>query len=117
VTAETPLIQTSNSSVGGVVDVAKIEKPPAQRASVREPRDDDPGVGLGFHSDRPRARSSRRRLPAATAATSTTRSTGGDNNDDTVGGLLQLFPLEAIQEFNFVTSATRPSMAAATVAS
>ena len=28
---------------------------------------------------------------------------GGDNNDDTVGGLLQLFPLEAIQEFNFVT--------------
>ena len=29
---------------------------------------------------------------------------GGDNNDDTVGGLLQLFPLEAIQEFNFVTS-------------
>ncbi|HXG55595.1 MAG TPA: TonB-dependent receptor, partial [Vicinamibacterales bacterium] len=29
---------------------------------------------------------------------------GGDNNDDTVGGLLQLFPLEAIQEFNFITS-------------
>ena len=28
---------------------------------------------------------------------------GGDNNDDTVGGLLQLFPLEAIQEFNFIT--------------
>ena len=28
---------------------------------------------------------------------------GGDNNDDTVGGLLQLFPLEAIQEFNFQT--------------
>ena len=29
---------------------------------------------------------------------------GGDNNDDTVGGLLQLFPLEAIQEFNVLTS-------------
>ena len=28
---------------------------------------------------------------------------GGDNNDDTVGGLLQLFPLEAIQEFNVLT--------------
>src|SRR5207247_9876301 len=28
---------------------------------------------------------------------------GGDNNDDTVGGLLQQFPLEAIQEFNFIT--------------
>src|SRR5207302_2433563 len=27
-----------------------------------------------------------------------------DNNDDTVGGLLQLYPLEAIQEFNFITS-------------
>jgi TonB-dependent receptor-like protein len=29
---------------------------------------------------------------------------GGDNNDDTVGGLLQLYPLEAIQEFNFLTA-------------
>src|SRR5439155_15285582 len=28
---------------------------------------------------------------------------GGDNNDDTVGGLLQLFPLEAVQEFNVIT--------------
>ncbi len=28
---------------------------------------------------------------------------GGDNNDDTVGGLLQLFPLEAIQEFTVLT--------------
>jgi hypothetical protein len=28
---------------------------------------------------------------------------GGDNNDDTVGGILQAFPLEAIQEFNFQT--------------
>ena len=32
---------------------------------------------------------------------------GGDNNDDTVGGLLQLFPLEAIQEFAFVTSRSK----------
>ena len=28
---------------------------------------------------------------------------GGDNNDDTVGGALQLFPLEAIEEFNVMT--------------
>ena len=28
---------------------------------------------------------------------------GGDNNDDTIGGLLQQFPLEAIQEFHFET--------------
>ena len=28
---------------------------------------------------------------------------GGDNNDDTVGGLLEQFPLEAVQEFNFQT--------------
>ena len=29
---------------------------------------------------------------------------GGDNNDDTVGGQLQPFLLEAIQEFNLLTS-------------
>ena len=28
---------------------------------------------------------------------------GGDNNDDTVGGILQAFPLEAIEQFNFQT--------------
>ncbi|HMF95139.1 MAG TPA: hypothetical protein VKE96_12625, partial [Vicinamibacterales bacterium] len=28
---------------------------------------------------------------------------GGDNNDDTVGGQLQAFPLEAIEQFNFQT--------------
>jgi hypothetical protein len=28
---------------------------------------------------------------------------GGDNNDDTVGGLLQMFPLEAIEQFDVIT--------------
>ena len=70
------------------------------------------------------SRTSRRRFPASASASTPTRrrarSTrpqisggngrnvnyvvdGGDNNDDTVGGLLQLFPLEAIQEFNVLT--------------
>ena len=79
-------------------------EPAAEWPSVRQPRADDPWRGP--------------RLPLAIPTKSTQFSPqiaggngrnvnyqidGGDNNDDTVGGLLQLFPLEAIQEFNFVT--------------
>ena len=41
---------------------------------------------------------------------------GGDNNDDTVGGLLQLFPLQAIQEFNMITSRSKAEYCPATAA-
>ena len=41
VNAETPLIETSSSSVGGVVDISRIEKPAAQRPSVRQSGGDD----------------------------------------------------------------------------
>ena len=76
VTAESPLIQTSSSSVGGIVDIAPHREPAAERPSVRQPGGDDPGRhARASTATRPRARSSRRRSAAATAATSTTRST------------------------------------------
>ena len=62
-----------------------------------------PGVGLGFHSDPTKSTQYSPQINGGNGRNVNYQIDGGDNNDDTVGGLLQLFPLEAIQEFNFVT--------------
>ena len=59
---------------------------------------------LGFHSDPTKSTQFSPQVGGGNGRNVNYQIDGGDNNDDTVGGLLQLFPLEAIQEFNFVTS-------------
>jgi outer membrane receptor protein involved in Fe transport len=103
VRAETPLIQTSSSSVGGVVDVDRIEKLPLNGRQFANAAISIPGVGLGFHSDPTKSTQYSPQIGGGNGRNVNYQIDGGDNNDDTVGGLLQLFPLEAIQEFNFVT--------------
>jgi len=63
-----------------------------------------PGVGLGFHSDPTKSTQYSPQIAGGNGHNLNYQIDGGDNNDDTVGGLLQLFPLEAIQEFNLITS-------------
>ncbi|HET7619971.1 MAG TPA: TonB-dependent receptor [Vicinamibacterales bacterium] len=104
VTAESPLIQTSSSSVGGVVDVGRIENLPLNGRQFANLAATIPGVGLGFHSDPTKSTQYAPQIGGGNGRNLNYQIDGGDNNDDTVGGLLQQFPLEAIQEFNFVTS-------------
>ena len=103
VNAETPLIQTTSSSVGGVVDVNRIENLPLNGRQFANAAMTIPGVGLGFHSDPTKSTQYSPQIGGGNGRNVNYQIDGGDNNDDTVGGLLQLFPLEAIQEFNFVT--------------
>jgi outer membrane receptor protein involved in Fe transport len=103
VTGETPLIETSSSSVGGVVDVGRIESLPLNGRQFANLAATIPGVGLGFHSDPTKSAQFSPQINGGNGRNVNYQIDGGDNNDDTVGGLLQLFPLEAIQEFNFVT--------------
>ncbi|MCA1560719.1 MAG: TonB-dependent receptor plug domain-containing protein, partial [Acidobacteria bacterium] len=63
-----------------------------------------PGVGLGFHSDPTKSTQYSPQINGGNGRNVNYQMDGGDNNDDTVGGLLQLFPLEAIQEFNVQTA-------------
>jgi outer membrane receptor protein involved in Fe transport len=104
VTGETPLIETNSSSVGGVVDVGRIESLPLNGRQFANAAITIPGVGLGFHSDPTKSTQYSPQIAGGNGRNVNYQIDGGDNNDDTVGGLLQLFPLEAIQEFNFVTS-------------
>ena len=103
VRAETPLIQTSSSSVGGIVDVSRLESLPLNGRQFANAALSIPGVGLGFHSDPTKSTQYSPQIGGGNGRNVNYQIDGGDNNDDTVGGLLQLFPLEAIQEFNFVT--------------
>ncbi len=104
VTSETPLIATQQSSVGGVVDMNRIENLPLNGRQFANAAATIPGVGLGFHSDPTKSTQYSPQIAGGNGRNVNYQIDGGDNNDDTVGGLLQLFPLEAIQEFNFVTS-------------
>src|SRR5262245_1977747 len=107
VTAELPLIQTTNSSVGGVVDTGRIENLPLNGRQFANLAVTIPGVGLGFHSDPTKSTQYSPQINGGNGRNVNYQIDGGDNNDDTVGGLLQLFPLEAIQEFNVVTSRSK----------
>jgi hypothetical protein len=103
VSGETPIIESSSSSVGGVVDIGRIESLPLNGRQFANLAATIPGVGLGFHSDPTKSSQFSPQINGGNGRNVNYQIDGGDNNDDTVGGLLQLFPLEAIQEFNFVT--------------
>ena len=103
VTAEQPMVKTTDSSVGGVVDVTKIESLPLNGRQFANLAVTIPGVGLGFHSDPTKSTQYSPQIAGGNGRNVNYQIDGGDNNDDTVGGLLQLYPLEAIQEFNFIT--------------
>ena len=103
VSGESPLISTTASSVGQVVDTGRIESLPLNGRQFANLAATVPGVGLGFHSDPTKSSQFSPQINGGNGRNVNYQIDGGDNNDDTVGGLLQAFPLEAIQEFNFVT--------------
>src|SRR3954463_2151710 len=103
VTAEVPMVKTTDSSVGGVVDVTKIESLPLNGRQFANLAATIPGVGLGFHSDPTKSTQYSPQIAGGNGRNVNYQIDGGDNNDDTVGGLLQQFPLEAIDQFNFIT--------------
>jgi hypothetical protein len=51
VTAETPLVDTTSSAVGGLVDTRRVESLPLNGRQFANLAVTIPGVGLGFHAD------------------------------------------------------------------
>src|ERR1044071_14897 len=103
VTGATPLIETTSSGVGGIVSPRRIEMIPLNGRQFANLAATIPGVGLGFHTDPTKSTQYAPQINGGNGRNLNYLIDGGDNNDDTVGGLLQQFPLEAIQEFNFQT--------------
>ena len=103
VSAAPPLISTRSSAVGEVVDLRRIEGLPLNGRQFANLAATVPGVGIGLHSDSTKAWQYSPQVSGGNGRNINYVVDGGDNNDDTVGGLLQLFPLEAIQEFTVLT--------------
>jgi carboxypeptidase family protein len=103
VTGATPLIETTSSSVGAVIDVKRIEGLPLNGRQFANLAATIPGVGLSFHTDPTKATQYAPQINGGNGRNVNYQIDGGDNNDDTVGGILQAFPLEAIEQFNFQT--------------
>jgi len=104
VVAEVAMVDTTSSAVGGIVDTRRVENLPLNGRQFANLAVTIPGVGLGFHADPTKSTQYSPQINGGNGRNVNYQIDGGDNNDDTVGGLLQLFPLEAIQEFNFLTS-------------
>ena len=103
VTGDVPPVPTTSSSVGQVVDIERIERLPLNGRQFANLAATVPGVGLGFHTDSTKSTQYTPQVSGGNGRNINYVVDGGDNNDDTVGGLLQLFPLEAVQEFNVIT--------------
>ncbi len=103
VTGDAPLVSTTSSSVGQVVDIERIERLPLNGRQFANLAATVPGVGLGFHTDSTKNTQYTPQISGGNGRNINYVVDGGDNNDDTVGGLLQLYPLEAVQEFNVIT--------------
>jgi carboxypeptidase family protein len=103
VVGDTPLIPTTSSSVGQVVDLTRIERLPLDGRQFANLAATVPGVGIGFHSDPTKATEYSPQISGGNGRNINYVVDGGDNNDDTIGGLAQLYPLEGIQQFNLHT--------------
>jgi outer membrane receptor protein involved in Fe transport len=86
-----------------VVDLARLEGLPLNGRQFANLAGTVPGVGVGFHSDATKSAQYSPQISGGNGRNINYVVDGGDNTDDTVGGLLQMFPLEAIQEFTVLS--------------
>jgi hypothetical protein len=101
IAAPSPLIQTSSAVVGGVVEPRRIEELPLNGRQFANLAATLPGVGIAFHRDPTKGTQYTPQVVGGAGRNVNYLVDGGDNNDDIVGGQLQLFPLDAIEEFRF----------------
>jgi hypothetical protein len=103
VTGNLLLADVTSSAVGEAVDPARVQALPLNGRQFANLAATLPGVGIAFHSDPTKGTNYAPLINGGAGRNVNYQIDGGDNNDDTVGGLLQQFPLEAVQEFHFET--------------
>jgi hypothetical protein len=102
VVAEAPLVQTT-PAVGAVIDQNQIENLPLNGRQFANLAVLAPGTSLNYNSDPTKPGQLTVALNGGIGRNVNFLVDGGDNTDDTIGGALQNFNLESVQEFNIQT--------------
>ncbi|MFI5165327.1 MAG: TonB-dependent receptor domain-containing protein [Thermoanaerobaculales bacterium] len=102
VTAEVPLVETT-PAVGTVVDQQQLENLPLNGRQFANLGVLAPGTMLGYNTDPTKPNQLVVQLDGGSGRNVNYVMDGGDNTDDTIGGALQNFNLESVQEFKIQT--------------
>ncbi len=98
-----PLIETTKTEVSGVVDQRQMESLPVNGRSFASLATIIPGATLQPSFDPTKARVGTFSVGGSTGRNLNITVDGGDNKDNAVGGILQNFTMEGIQEFALST--------------
>jgi hypothetical protein len=98
-----PLIETTKTEVGGVINQRQMENLPVNGRSFASLAILLPGATLQPSFDPTKARVGTFSVGGATGRNLNITIDGGDNKDNAVGGILQNFTMEGIQEFALST--------------
>ncbi|HEY0514066.1 MAG TPA: TonB-dependent receptor [Thermoanaerobaculia bacterium] len=102
VTAEAPLVQTT-PAIGAVVDQKQLENLPLNGRQFANLAVLAPGTSLSYNSDPTKPGQLTVALNGGIGRNVNYVVDGGDNTDDTIGGALQNFNLESVEQFNIQT--------------
>jgi Carboxypeptidase regulatory-like domain/TonB dependent receptor-like, beta-barrel len=102
VTAETPLVR-EQPAIGAVVSEKELETLPLNGRQFANLAVLAPGTTLGYNDDPTKPGQLQVQMNAGSGRNVNYVVDGGDNTDDTIGGALQNFSLEGVQEFTIQT--------------
>ena len=98
-----PLVETTKTDVSGVIDQRRLENLPVNGRSFASLAVLIPGATLQPSFDPTKARVGTFSVGGSTGRNVNVTIDGGDNKDNAVGGILQNFSMEGIQEFALST--------------
>lgn len=104
VTAEVPLVDTTRSDIGSVVTPLEVKELPILDRNFAGLTYVVPGVRPAEGFDPTKTRVGNFTSNGGDGRAVDVSVDGGDNKDNVVGGMLQAFTLEGIQEFNVITN-------------
>jgi hypothetical protein len=104
VTSEAPLIETSSSQIGGTVSPIEVKNLPLVDRNFAGLMTLIPGVRPAEAFDPTKTRSGNVSIDGSDGRAVDYNVDGGDDKDNVIGGLVQNFTIEGIQEFNVITN-------------